>query len=84
MNRNRIGIERRPAPELAPVMIRRPPSTSFTWTVLPLSRERDSATRSRRTGVAAIIGAMRCLLTRFATSTVGWTSSMGPGQRWMT
>ncbi len=65
-------------------MISSPPSNSFTWTVFPLSRERDSATRSRSTGLASIIGAMRCLLTRLATSTVGWTISIGPGQRWIT
>src|SRR2546428_342408 len=84
MNRKRIGIDLRPALELAPVMISTPPSNSFTWTVFPLSRDRGSATRSRSAGVDSIIGASRCLLTRFAVSTVGCTISIGPGARWIT
>ena len=51
MKRNRIGIDRRPALEFAPVMIRTPPSNSFTWTVFPLSRERASATRDLSAGL---------------------------------
>jgi hypothetical protein len=48
-------------------------------TVLPLSRERRSLTRSRRTSLSSISGSIRCLELRFASSTVGATAIIGPG-----
>src|ERR671918_1704452 len=77
-------IERRPAALLAPVRISTPPGNSLDSTVLPLSRERRSFTRSRRTSLSSISGSIRCLELRLASSTVGATAIIGPGAWWMT
>ena len=61
-----------------------PPGNSFISVVLPLSRERASATFARSTGDSAIIGARRCFEIRFAVSLVGITSIAGPGARSIT
>jgi hypothetical protein len=53
-------------------------------TVLPLSRERRSFTRSRRTSLSSISGSIRCLELRLASSTVGETAIIGPGAWWIT
>ena len=77
-------MERRPTALLAPVMISTPPGNSLLSTVLPLSRERRSFTRSRRTSLSSISGSMRCFELRFASSTVGATAIIGPGAWWIT
>ena len=65
--------------ELAPVIIRMPPSNSFESVVLPLSRARAGATFARRRGVSRIVGATRCFDQRSPTSTVGSTPNIELG-----
>ena len=79
----RAGVERSPTAELAPVMIRMPPANSFDSMVLPASRDRAGFTRSRSSGLSSIRGSIRCRELRLASSTVGWTASIGPGAWWM-
>ena len=77
-------MERSPTALLAPVRISTPPGNSLLSTVLPLSRERRSLTRSRRTSLSSISGSIRCLELRLASSTVGATAIIGPGAWWIT
>jgi hypothetical protein len=63
-------------------MTRMPPGNSLASTVLPLSRERAGATRSRKTGVSSMSVATRWREKRLASSTVGWTARTGPGAWW--
>ncbi len=79
----RAGVERSPTAEFAPVMIRMPPANSLDSIVLPASRERAGFTRSRSSGLSSISGSIRCREFRFASSTVGWTASIGPGAWWI-
>jgi len=51
--------------------------------VLPESRLRAGAISSLSTGVSLSSGSRRWRFSRFAMSSVGWTSSVGPGHRWM-
>ncbi len=64
-------------------MIRMPPANSLDSIVLPASRDRAGLTRSRRSGLSSISGSIRWRELRFASSTVGWTASIGPGAWWM-
>ena len=64
-------------------MIRMPPANSFDSIVLPASRERAGLTRSRSSGLSSISGSIRWRELRLASSTVGWTASIGPGAWWM-
>ncbi len=61
-----------------------PPANSFDSMVLPASRERAGLTRSLSAGLSSISGSMRWRELRLASSTVGWTASIGPGAWWMT
>src|SRR5688572_12889903 len=72
-------MERSPTALLAPVRISTPPGNSLLSTVLPLSRERRSLTRSRSTSLSSISGSIRCLELRLASFTVGATAIIGPG-----
>ena len=65
-------------------MIRMPPENSFDSMVLPASRARAGLTRSRSSGLSSISGSIRWRELRFASSTVGWTASIGPGAWCMT
>jgi len=56
-----------------------PPGNSFDSMVLPLSRARAGATRSRSAGVSSSSGSMRWREKRLASSTVGCTASAGAG-----
>jgi hypothetical protein len=51
---------------------------------LPLSLERRSLTRERKTSLSSISGSIRCFELRFASSTVGETAIIGPGAWWIT
>src|SRR5574343_3316 len=77
--RYRIGMERNPAALFAPPMSRMPPGNSFSSIVLLLSRLLLSVILAESRGVSCTIGLIRCLLYRLAPSTVGSTSSIGPG-----
>jgi hypothetical protein len=61
-----------------------PPGNSFDRTVLPESRERGLFTSSRSTSLSSISGSMRCFELRLASSTVGCTTIIGPGDLWIT
>ena len=56
-----------------------PPWYSFENIVFPESRARAGAILSARHGVSLIKLSSRCLLKRFAISTVGCTHNIGPG-----
>ena len=60
-------------------MIRMPPANSLDSIVLPASRERAGLIRSRSSGLSSISGSIRWRELRLASSTVGWTASIGPG-----
>ena len=75
----RHGVDRKPVAELAPVNSIIPPGNSLLNIVLPESRLRLGAIFSANTGVSVISDSSRCLLNRFAISTVGCTNSIGPG-----
>ena len=79
MKMYRHGVERRPVELLDPVRIIIPPGKSLLNIVFPESRLRAGAIFSASTGVSVISASSRCLLSRFAISTVGCTSSIGPG-----
>lgn len=64
-------------------MIRMPPANSFDSIVLPASHDRAGLTLSRRSGLSSISGSIRWRELRFASSTVGWTASIGPGAWWI-
>ena len=64
-------------------MISTPPENSFDSIVLPASRERAGWTRALSSGLSSISGSMRWRELRLASSTVGWTASIGPGAWWM-
>jgi hypothetical protein len=64
-------------------MIRMPPANSFDSIVFPASRERAGLTRSRSSGLSSISGSIRWCELRLASSTVGWTASIGPGAWWI-
>ena len=82
-NTYRHGVDRNPVAELLPVSSSIPPGNSLLNIVLPQSRLRLGAIRSASTGVSVIMLSSRCLLRRFAISTVGCTASSGPGAWWM-
>ena len=79
VGRSRIGIDRRPVAELAPVRTRMPPGNSLDSIELPASRDRAGLTRSRSAGLSEISGSSRPREVRLAISTVGNTASIGPG-----
>jgi hypothetical protein len=64
---------------LAPVSNMIPPLNSLLNIVFPLSRLRLGAIFAAKHGVSVIMLSSRCLLSRFAISTVGCTQSIGPG-----
>ena len=65
-------------------MIRMPPGNSFDSMVLPESRERAGRTRLRSAALSSISGSILWREFRLASSTVGWTASIGPGAWWIT
>jgi hypothetical protein len=69
----RHGVDRRPVAELAPVRIIIPPGNSLLNIVLPESLLRAGAIFAASTGVSLIRLSSRCLISRFAMSTVGCT-----------
>ena len=69
--------------ELAPVITSWPPGKDLRNRLLPVSRERGVATRSRSTGLDAIRGSMRVTVFRRTMSRLGWTSMTMPGAFWM-
>ena len=78
-NKYRHGAERNPVALFAPVNSRIPPRYSLANIVFPESRLLAGAIFCAKHGVSLIKLSSRCLLKRFAISTVGCTHNIGPG-----
>jgi len=79
MNKYRHGADRNPVELFAPVNNMIPPLNSLLNIVLPESLDLAGAILAARHGVSVIMLSSRCLLRRFAISTVGCTHNIGPG-----
>ncbi|GFR24139.1 hypothetical protein TNCT_412221 [Trichonephila clavata] len=73
------GIERKPTGLLAPVTTTVPPGNSLLCTVFPESLDLGSFILLLKHGVSSMSGANLPLDQRFPISTVGCTTSIGPG-----